>query len=245
MSFCAACGTRMRESAKYCTGCGAEAIDAEPALHDGSQPPPEATASTEVLDPSESEPCPSCKASVRIDATKCRACRFELQKWRETLAGKKVVSMTAASGSESYIEKLVNKHYEQGGNWTGCSSFLYLGFGFLIMFIPVVGYIAGPLMVLSGLLAMFAPKTFEQILDREAYARAWQQAAMKAANTYLDAQCPVCRASLGTISWKDGSDGSIECPGCRSKSLRIGDRLVFVPHPSVSLLGPQRDYLEP
>jgi RNA polymerase subunit RPABC4/transcription elongation factor Spt4 len=66
MAFCAKCGTQMKEDAKFCPSCGAQAGGVAPA-----------TPATEKV--GNIKKCPNCGAEVESFQTKCSACGFEFR----------------------------------------------------------------------------------------------------------------------------------------------------------------------
>jgi hypothetical protein len=156
--------------------------------------------------------------------------------------------MTKASGDHHRV--WLRKHYRQA------SGLLWIGFvivGILLVFVPLVGIIASPIMFLCALLTLVAPAhgwmLLEFLFEHSVYKEKVAVARRTADNTYTDVFCPSCSycfasAKKRTIyGWSDARQYPLKCPTCGSASQRVLDAVVLVPHPAVTLTGNLAEYI--
>lgn len=191
--------------------------------------------------------CPKCLGDVNPSALVCRHCRFEIAKYVENLRLAKMTAM--AKSTQDYRAASMRSLYKAGG----CMWMPLVIAGVLVLFIPVVGWIASPVFFLSALIFFVAPvrgaMLLEWISDRRKYRANLLMATRMSENTYTEVSCPHCGNFFATgrrktiCRWPDNGNHPIQCVGCGKTVYRVGDSLLWVPHSDVSLSGDLGEYL--
>jgi hypothetical protein len=143
--------------------------------------------------------------------------------------------------------------YKQTKDQAGCMAILAIGIGLLLLLIPVVGWVAGPIAILLGVVTFFSPVygriLLQMLFDREECARQKKIAEICARNAYDTVMCPSCTARLAKIGhalfWNTDHFGSLKCPSCDKTIVRVDDVLLCIPYPDVQLGKSFEEFISP
>ena len=100
--------------------------------------------------------------------------------------------------------------------------------GFVLLIVPVIGWIIGPFLIIGGALGMIFPATAYAILSRQGYEALLRPVSYRVRNCYVDVVCPHCG-----ISWTKGEEAfcfdsnpeGLDCAYCKHRVIRNGDVL--------------------
>jgi ribosomal protein L40E len=247
---CLKCNRQASEAAMFCDACGSQltedlalATNASGAPADSTSPPHQ----SEVVQPSAAQEtpqpkqCPKCYGEVDERALVCLHCQFEIANYDENLRRRYLTTMRKVPGK---VPSRWGKDYALN---TGRSVSINLiqallggVLGTALLFVPVVGWIIGPLLLLGSIgciaIAMGAP-----ILNLFTNKRSRVEivsGSVRARNTYTDTVCPGCKARdpIATVmNFPQDNYGHLVCRHCGETSLRVNDQLLWVPFPAARL----------
>lgn len=191
--------------------------------------------------------CPKCLGDVNPSALVCRHCRFEISKYVENLRLARLTVMVKST--HDYRAASMRSLYEAAG----CMWIPLVIAGLLALLVPVVGWIASPILFLSAFIFFVAPvrgaMLLQRIIDHREYQDNLALATRMAENTYTEVSCPLCGHLFATsrkntiYRWSDDGNHPIQCVGCAKTVYRVRNSLLWVPHSEVSLSGDLGEYL--
>jgi hypothetical protein len=100
--------------------------------------------------------------------------------------------------------------------------------GFLLLVIPIIGWIIGILLILSSSLVLIAPRHMLRWIAKEEWEKLREKAQFASRNTYANVSCPACGAyftdNKSAFFFLSDPEG-INCGVCNSRIIRRGGRL--------------------
>jgi len=136
---------------------------------------------------------------------------------------------------------------------SGCAWIPFVGVGVLAAFIPIVGLVVSPVLLLGAFIVLIAPvrgtMLLDYVVDHQQYKANLLLANRMSENTYSDVSCPRCAHLFASTkkntvyAWPDGESHPIQCPGCGQTVYRVRNSVLWVPHPAVTLSGNLEEYM--
>lgn len=110
---------------------------------------------------------------------------------------------------------------------SGVSGCIFIS-GFVLLLIPIIGWIIGPIFIIAGILSFIFPTTMSGILDREAAEKLRTDVMIRVRNCYHNLTClycstPLTRKNEGFCFYADPE--GFDCPFCNGRLIRNGNRL--------------------
>lgn len=117
------------------------------------------------------------------------------------------------------------KMQEKKGGAGGCASIMFLFLGVGLCFIPVIGWIFGPLLIIVGLIFLFMPVRasilFDSIFSRPEYVNIKKIIVHKLSNNIpYHTICPVCKGALTVDLMIFYNNNYLHCPLCGNDSKK-------------------------
>lgn len=100
--------------------------------------------------------------------------------------------------------------------------------GFVLLLIPVIGWITGLILILSSSLVLIAPKYMLKWLAKEDWDKLRKKATFASQNTYANVSCPSCGAYFTdekTAFFFLSDPEGIDCSVCKNRIIRRKGRL--------------------
>ena len=197
-------------------------------------PPPisQAQSAEAVSQSADVRPCPQCASMVSTSAYKCPSCQFSIADFDENRRAVKFTKMEHIPYAEEDIGRAILKVYKRQN--AGCQGVAALVIGILIAFIPYVGWILAPFVILFGLFMILAPVRGPSFFDKhfsvDRYNAMVRQAKIMLESSFRDVKCPLCGRKEREIRWFIEA-GSWTCRGCHKPLLRERNYLFFLPKP--------------
>lgn len=191
--------------------------------------------------------CPNCDTVISEKAITCPACGFQVEDYRDNHKNVKYVLMEKALSDYDTIKHEVIRiaiKQKSTRSSVGCLTGLALIVsGFFITFVPVVGWIAGPIMIIAGLLSGFvlgiAPSEvlvfFGKLFNTDTYRKDVAQAQRNIANKYIKVPCPFCQTTYDNLIFSNHVGGFFDCQKCHNRLIRQKDYLFYIPKPKAVL----------
>ena len=131
--------------------------------------------------------------------------------------------------AEKEMLKLLMK--AEGRSTEGAAGCMFVS-GFLLLLVPVIGWIIGPICILMAIVGGIAPQTAFKVFFSQDYNRLQAVARYAVRNAYFDLKCPACGASwtpLGEAFYFLKNPEGIDCGVCKKRIVRKAGGLVVVP----------------
>lgn len=131
----------------------------------------------------------------------------------------------AVEAAERELSNILIRHrVKQHSIASGCLFVL----GFVLLVVPVIGWIIGPPLIIGGTLGMIFPATAYSILSPREYEALLRPVSYRVRNCYVDVVCPHCG-----ISWTKGEEAfcfdsnpeGLDCAFCKHRVIRNEDVL--------------------
>jgi hypothetical protein len=169
--------------------------------------------------------CPSCNFSTGEFFSECPQCGVIVGKYHE--AQRKKSQKLEAERLKSQQQQVFNEKVESTvqGAATGVGIGIAVGIAifsvgfFVLMFIPFIGWVVGPIFMLGGLVAPFM-----------CGALGMKDGINKAGSTALHGKCPYCAGQINVtvLATQKGQVLGVDCPICKKRFVVKGQSFCAV-----------------